>query len=152
MDIHKINANIDEKDLAIIDELKKNSRMSEQKLARKTGIPMTTVHNRIKKLRETGIIESFSIRLNYEKLGKPIVAYVLVKLTAGVDQKIMIREISKMPNVKEVAMITGEFDIMFKVRVASMEELNKIVVQKLRKEKTVGETRTMISYETIEVL
>ena len=56
-----------------------------------------------------------------------------------------------MPSIYEVAMVTGEFDILFKVKIKTMEELNKIVVQTLRKQKTVGETRTMISYETIEV-
>ena len=47
-------------------------------------------------------------------------------------------------------MITGEFDVLFKTRVKNMSELNKLVVQDLRKQKTVSETRTLISYETIE--
>ncbi len=143
---------LDDKDFAIIDELKKNSRLSEQKLARKTGIPMTTVHNRIKKLRRSGLIKGFGIRLDYKKLGKPLTAFVLVKALPGADHKELIVKISKMPNVTEVSMLTGEFDALTKVRVASMEELNSVVVQTLRKLKIVGETRTMMSYETIEVL
>ncbi len=147
-----MNENLDEKDFAIIEELKKNSRLSEKNIAKRTNIPMTTVHNRIKKLRELGIIEAYTIRLNHKKLGMSITAYVLLKTMPGVDQKEMLLKISKMPNIREVAMITGEFDLLFKVKVNSMEELNKTVVQTLRKEKTVGETRTMISYETIEIL
>jgi DNA-binding Lrp family transcriptional regulator len=143
---------VDENDFAILDELKKNSKLSEQKISRKTGIPMTTVHNRIKKLRESGILENYTVRLNYAKLGRPIVAYVMLKAMPTADQKEMLLQISKIPNVCEVAMITGEFDLMFKVKIASMEDLNKLVVQNLRKQKTVGETRTMISYETIEIL
>jgi Lrp/AsnC family transcriptional regulator for asnA, asnC and gidA len=142
---------LDEKDLAILDQLKKNAKLSEQKLARKTGIPMTTVHNRIKKLRESGVIKRYAIEVDYAKLGRPIIAYVLVKAMPGVDQKILLDQIAKLPHVREAAMITGEFDIFFKVQVASMEELNSVVVQKLRKQKAVGETRTMMSYETIEV-
>ena len=147
-----MSENLDEKDFAIIDELKKNSKFSEKKIAKKTNIPMTTVHNRIKKLRELNIIENYTIKLNYTKLGMPLTAYVLLKTMPGVDQKEMLFKISKMPNIREVAMITGEFDILFKVKVKSMEELNKTVVQTLRKQKTVGETRTMISYKTIEKL
>ncbi|MFH1221863.1 MAG: Lrp/AsnC family transcriptional regulator [Candidatus Micrarchaeota archaeon] len=140
----------DEKDFAIMDELKKNSRLSEQKLAKKTGIAMTTVHNRIKKLREAGIVEAYTIRLNYAKLGKPLTAFVLLKAIHEADQKQLLDYISKIPGVYEVAMITGEFDLLFKARVASMEELNKIVVQGLRRQKTVGETKTMICYDIIE--
>jgi len=147
-----MSENLDEKDFAIIDELKRNSRLSEKKIAKRTNIPMTTVHNRIKKLIEFGIIEAYTIRLNHKKLGTPITAYVLLKTLPGVDQKEMLLKISKMPNIREVAMITGEFDILFKVKTTSMEDLNKIVVQTLRKDKMVGETRTMISYETIELL
>jgi Lrp/AsnC family leucine-responsive transcriptional regulator len=145
-----MNEMLDEKDFAIIDELKKNSKLSEQKIARKTGIPMTTVHNRIKKLRASDIIEAFTIRLNYKRMNLPIVAYVLVKALPGADQKVLLSKIAKLPNVYQAAMITGEFDILFMARVGSMEELNSIVVQKLRKMKFVGETRTMISYEIIE--
>ncbi|MBU0532440.1 Lrp/AsnC family transcriptional regulator [Candidatus Micrarchaeota archaeon] len=146
-----MNVNLDEKDFAIIDELKKNSRLSEQKLAKKTNIPMTTVHNRIKKLQANGIIKKYTIELDYAKLGKSIVAYVMLKAIASADQKALLEQVAKIPQVREVAMITGEFDLLFKVKVSSMEELNELVVQKLRKQKTVGETRTMISYETVEI-
>lgn len=143
---------LDEKDFVILDELKKNSKLSEKKLARKTNIPMTTIHNRIKKLRELKIIENFTVKVNYEKLGKSLIAFILLKTMPGVDQKIMLNEIGKMPGIYEVAMITGEFDLLFKARVSSMEELNKIVVQNLRKDKRVGETVTMVCYELIEIV
>lgn len=142
----------DEKDFAIIEELRKNSHLSEQKIAKKTGIPMTTVHNRVRKLREAGVIEAYTIRLNYAKIGRPVTAYVQLKCIQGADQRDLLLQIAKIPHVQEAAMVTGEFDLMFKARVESMEELNKIVVQGLRKQKNVGETRTMISYETIEKL
>ncbi len=142
---------LDSKDFTLIEELQKNAKLSEQKLARKTSIPMTTVHNRLKKLREIGVIRNYTISLDYAKLGRPLVAYVLVKANPGVDQKELLDKISKMPQVCEVAMITGDFDLVFKARVASMNELNDIVVQKLRMQKSIGDTRTMISYETIEI-
>lgn len=142
---------LDEKDFMLIEELSKNSKLSEQKLARKTSIPMTTVHNRLRKLRELGVIKEYTIRLDYVKLGRPLVAYVLVKAMPGASQQELLGQIAKIPNVCEVAMITGEFDLIFKARVKSMKELNEIVVQKLRMQKNIGDTRTMISYETIEV-
>jgi DNA-binding Lrp family transcriptional regulator len=142
---------LDEKDFILIDELSKDATLSEKKLARKTSIPMTTVHNRLRKLRELGIIKKYTLRLDYAKLGRPLVAYVLVKVMPGASQKEVLDHIANMPHVCEAAMITGDFDIIFKARIASMGELNDIVVQKLRMEKRVADTRTMISYETIEI-
>lgn len=141
---------LDAKDSLIIGELKANSRLSEQKIARRTGIPMTTVHNRMKRLRESGIIESFTVKLNYQKLGKPLVAFVMLKAIHEADQRALLGQVAKIPGVFEAAMITGEFDILFKARVGSMDELNRIVVQGLRRQKTIGETRTMICYDIIE--
>ena len=144
------NMHLDEKDLAIIGELSKNSRLSEKKVAQKTRIPMTTVHNRIKKLVESGIVRSYSLVLDFEKMGRPITAFVMVKAAAKADQKKLLNYIAGKPAVFEAAMITGEFDVLFKARVENMNELNKLVVQELRKSELISETRTMISYETIE--
>lgn len=141
---------IDEKDYSIIDELKKDSKLSEQKIAKKTGIPMTTVHNRVKKLEKNRIITDYTIRLDHNKLGKSLSAFILVKAVQGADQKELLNHIIKLPQAYEAAMLTGEFDIIFKARLTSMEELNEVVVKGLRKQKNVGETRTMMCYELIE--
>jgi Lrp/AsnC family leucine-responsive transcriptional regulator len=144
------NETLDEKDLTLIDELRRNSKLSEQKLARKTGIPMTTVHNRLRRLRGLGVIKEYTITLDYARLGRPLVAFVLVKAVPAADQKELLLQIARMPHVQESAMVTGDFDILFKARVASIDELNAMVVQGLRKQKNVSDARTMISYETIE--
>jgi len=142
--------NLDDKDMEIIEALRHNSSLSEQKIAKKTGIPMTTVHNRTKKLRETGVIEGYSLRLNHAKMGTPLTAYVLLKAINQADQNELLEFVSKIPQVCEAAMVTGDFDILLKARIASMEELNRIVVAGLRKHKGVGESITMISYRTVE--
>lgn len=142
---------LDEKDIALIEELKRNSRLSEQKLARKTSIPMTTVHNRLRKLRGLGVISGYTIRLDYAKLGRPLVAYMLVKTAPGADQKQVFDRISRLPHVCEAAMVAGEYDVVLKARVASLRELNEGVVRGLRGERAVADARAAISYETVEI-
>ena len=141
---------LDEKDMEIIEALRHNSSLSEQKIAKKTGIPMTTVHNRTKKLCEMGVITGYGVRLDHAKMGKPLTAYVLLKAINQADQNELLEFVSKIPQVCEAAMVTGDFDILLKARIASMEELNRIVVAGLRKHKGVGESITMISYRTVE--
>ncbi len=143
-------AELDSRDHALLAALCQNSRLSEKKLALKTRIPMTTVHNRLKKLCAQGVIKGYSLQLDYSKLGRPLVAYVMVKAAPRADQKKLLAYISARDSVAEAAMITGEFDMIFKARVASMDELNRLVVQDLRTQPAVSETRTFISYETVD--
>ena len=76
---------LDKKDLAILEILKHNSNLSTQNIAKKTNIPITTVHNRIKKLEKEGIIKEYSVVLDNKKIGKPIAAYILIT----VDYKLL---------------------------------------------------------------
>ncbi len=149
--LHVQPADVDEKDRAILAELRRDGGLSEKKLAKKTGIPMTTVHNRLARLKQSGVITQYTVRVDFAKLGQPITAYVLVKAAPQADQKKLMEHIALLPNIFEVAMVTGEFDLLVKARVASMQALNELIVQHLRKEKAVSETRTMISYETKEL-
>ncbi|MCI0503779.1 Lrp/AsnC family transcriptional regulator [Candidatus Micrarchaeota archaeon] len=142
---------LDEKDLALIEELRKDSRLSEKRLAGKTSIPMTTVHNRLRRLRGLGVITGSTIRLDYAKLGRPLTAYVLLKGAPGADRKIMLSHVSSIPGVSEAAVVAGaEPDIIFKIRAASIEELNAVVVEDLRRQKTISDARLMVCYERIE--
>src|SRR3989338_2521673 len=104
---------VDEKDEAILAQMVKNSRLSEKKIAKKTGIPITTVHNRIKKMVEQKIILGYSTKVDYSKLGMGLTVYVMVRAGQKVDQKQLLQYIASKPNVFEAAIVTGEYDIMF---------------------------------------
>ncbi len=142
---------LDGKDRALLTELRRDGALSEKALAKKTGIAMTTVHHRLVRLKREGVITQHTVRLDFAKIGQPITAYVLVRAAPQADQKKLMDELCRLPNIFEVAMVTGEFDLLLKARVSSMEALNALIVQHLRKQKAVSETRTMISYETKEL-
>ena len=69
---------IDEKDKKILKELKKNSRNSTKNIAKNIQIPRVTVHDRIQKMQEKGIIKKFSVNLDYKKIGFPTEVFVFV--------------------------------------------------------------------------
>ena len=69
-------ADLDEKDRKIITALLENSRQTTGRMSKKLNLPITTIHNRIKKLLREGVIRNFTINLDYKKLGKPIFAHV----------------------------------------------------------------------------
>jgi len=148
---------IDEKELRIIDILKENARLSTHKISKKTGIPVTTVYNRIKKLNKEGIIKGYTITLDHKKLGFPITAYVLMHYNLEHWQKNpqeardnLKKAMSKLPFIHEIKYITGNFDIMLKVRLKDMGQLNTVLLDKLRHIAGIGNTETIFVIEDVK--
>lgn len=146
---------VDNKDLLILEALKENARASVVEVAKKTGLPSTTVHNRIKKLRKDGVIESYTIKVNNKKIGKEIAAYISIVVNydslkkSQLSQYDLGKKIKKLPFVEEVNIITGGVDIIVKVRVASMQELSDFVTKKLRNYDGVQKTSTVVILDEV---
>lgn len=146
---------IDEKDLKILDVLKENSKLTTNQIAKKINIPITTIHNRIKKLEKEEVIKKYSVELNYKKLGKSILCYVLITAISmmpngrKIFQEDVARNIKKLPGVEEVIILTGGTDMMIKVRLESINELNDFLIKRLRKIDGVDKTQTMIVLNSI---
>jgi len=143
---------IDEKNQKILEELKKNSRNSTKNISRNTRIPRVTVHDRIKKMREEGIIKKFTANINYKKIGLPTEVFIFVSFQSGLDisQRELAKRISKIKGIYEVHIISGEYDLLLKVRGESLEDIGKLVIDKLRSLKGVGNTLTFSCFETIK--
>lgn len=141
---------LDEKDLMILEVMRENSKLSMNKIARKTGIPLATVHHRIKRLEREGIIKKYTIILDKKKLGKKMVAYVLIKATPKSDHIKLLHSVSKHAAIEFSSAVTGAFDLILIVRVADIDELNAVVLKYLRTFDEVSETQTMIAYESVE--
>ncbi len=146
---------LDEKDLKILDILKQNSKLTTQQIAKKTNIPITTIHNRIKKLEKLGIIKSYTVVLDYKQLEKGILAYILVTvnylLPSGkkLRQEDIAKNIKKLANVEEVNIMTGVTDILVKVRVKDIDELNNFIIKRLREIDGIDKTQTMIVLSSV---
>lgn len=143
---------IDEKDQKILEELKKNSRNSTKNIAKNIAIPRVTVHDRIQKMQEKGIIKKFSVSIDYKKIGLLTKVFIFISFlhNTNVSQRELANKISKIPGVYEVHIISGEYDLLIKVQGKSLEEIGKLVVDKLRDLKGVGRTLTMACFETVK--
>ena len=143
---------IDEKDEKILEELQKNSRNTTKKIAQKTNIPRVTVHDRIQKMQEKGIIKQYTTIIDYNKIEINTKAFIFVSFlhNTNVSQRELAKRISKIKGVYEVHIISGEYDLLLKVRGKSLEEIGKFVIDKLRELKGVGRTLTMPCFETVK--
>ena len=143
---------LDEKDSAILEELMKDSRKTTKAIARALGIPRATVHDRISRMEERKVIRRYTAVPDYAQLDLGVTAFILAQFHhgGGISQRDTAEEIAQIPGISEVHLISGEYDILLKVRGASMEDIGKLVVDRLRDVKGVARTLTCASFSTVK--
>ena len=145
-----MESNLDEKDWKIIDILQEHSDYTTRKIAKKTNLPQTTVHNRIVKLRKEGIIEKFTIKLNPEKIGKSFAVQMLVSVDYDLlkrqkrTQHDLANEIKKLPEVERVDIITGDVALLVRARLKDVKEFDDFLLTKFQKIAGITHTRTLV--------
>ena len=143
---------LDEKDTAILEELMKDSRKTTKAIAKELDIPRATVHDRIARLERKGVIRKYTAIPDYREMGLGVTAFILVQFdhADGKSQRDTAEEIAEIQGIFEVHLISGEYDILLKVRGSSMEEIGQLVVDKLRDVKGVARTLTCASFATVK--
>ncbi len=152
---------MDELDSKILRELSKDGRVPVKVLAERLGVPRTTVALRMRKLVDSGVVKGFYAEIDYKKLNYTITSFVLIQVRRGrpiegkSNQEVLaenlVKELSKrdgLPWIEEAHIVTGDFDLLLKVRARSMEELTKFLITELAKYPDVERTHTMIVLET----
>ena len=141
---------VDEKDRKILEILKEKSTLSTYKISKKTLIPVTTVNNRIKKLKKMGVIKKFTIEIDKNKLGFNLTAYILINLSLKelkeekMNVRDLVRIIKRNPNIESVDNVTGDMDIILKIHAGDINEINDYVVNTLAGLKGVEKTKTAL--------
>jgi DNA-binding Lrp family transcriptional regulator len=143
---------LDEKDSSILEELIKDSRKTTKAIAKELGIPRATVHDRIVKMEQKGVIKNYTAVPDYSQLGLGVTAFILVQFEAekGMSQRDTASDIASIAGIYEVHMISGEYDMLLKVRGSSMEEIGKLVIDRLREVKGVARTLTCACFTTVK--
>lgn len=140
----KITAkDIDDKDLKIIEILRKDSRMSIRNIARSTGIRPSTVHKRMQELKNKGVIERFTLKLNNAAVGQDFIVFMFVNTSADMPKSFFADR-----RIKEAFGITGEYDLLLKLKFPDINEFNDYIIS-LRKNKNI--TKTLTTVVTIQI-
>ena len=142
----------DSKDELILQKLRLDSSRSVSEIADELSMPRTTVQERIKRMIQTGIIKRFTIQQDYAKLGKPVTAFILITFspTAGISQKEAAEKIAEIPDIYEVHVISGDWDILVKARGQSLQSIGELVTEKLRNVRGVERTLTCASFISVK--
>jgi Lrp/AsnC family leucine-responsive transcriptional regulator len=148
---------LDEKDMAILALIQENSKLTAKQIAKKINTPITTVFAKTKRMEELGVIQEYRAILAPEKLEAGTAAFILVSVSyrakaddVPISQRVVAEEIAKFPEVQEVYIITGDWDLLVKLRVESVDAVGKFVVDKLRLIKGIEKTLTCMVFETVK--
>ena len=137
---------LDEIDHQILDILIDNMRTPFTDIAKKLLISAGTVHVRVKKMEDAGIIKGSSLTLDYKKLGYSFIAYIGIYLEKTHQTKYVLERLSEIPNVTVAHITTGKINIYCKVLAKSTEHAKEIIFS-IADIDGILRTETMISLE-----
>jgi len=122
-------------DRAILHELLRNGRATNAELAAITNMSESACFRRLKKLQDTGVIESFTVRINPAALGMNLTAVIFIGLANQSDDEVMKFEkaVAKIPEVLECYLLTGTPDYLLRVAVRDLEGLERLYATALRR-------------------
>ncbi len=143
-----LDLKLDAFDKRIIEELTKDARVPLVQLAKKLKVSNTLVHQRIKKLKESGLLQSANYRLDAWKLGYKTAAYTQIMLTTAKELKNVEQILEKIPEIVECVNISGRYALMVKIFAYNNRHLRDIIYEKIQPIEAVEGTNTTISFET----
>jgi Lrp/AsnC family leucine-responsive transcriptional regulator len=145
---------LDDKDLEILNLIQKNCKMTAKEIGQTIDSPVTTVFAKIKRMEEISVIKGYNAVLDASKLSKGTTAFILVSVSyrlkegAQQSQRKIAKEIAKFPEVQEAHIITGDWDILIKIKEKEVAAIGRFVIDKLRLVEGIEKTLTCMVFDT----
>lgn len=133
----------DDLDLKILSELATDASISVPKLSKKINVNASVVYSRIKRLVRRGLIKKFTIVINDEALGYNVKALTGINMDSKMRDNVL-NELFKIPEVREIAEVTGRFDILVTMNAQSLDEMHQLISEKVGRVEGVQKTETFI--------
>lgn len=136
---------LDKTDLQILKLLQQNARMTVKEISDSVHLSTTPVHERIKRMEASGVIEQYVTLLNASKIGKGlmVICYVSLRQHSKNAGGKFIKSILELNEVVECLTISGQFDFMLKVVAANMDEYYNFHINKLSAIENVGNVQSV---------
>lgn len=143
---------LDSIDLAILEELQRDSRIPMVELAKRVNLSATPCVKRVKRLETEGIIQGYHAKLDPEALGRSLLVFVQVSLT-NTDERTLDafnQAMNAIPDVLECHMLGGGFDYLVKLRTRDMQSYRHFLGNVLGTLETVKQTHTYFVMEEVK--
>jgi Lrp/AsnC family transcriptional regulator, regulator for asnA, asnC and gidA len=137
---------IDSVDKEILGYLVANSRIPFAEIAKELIVSPGTIHARVRKMEEKGIIKKYSIGISYNDLGYRFTAYLGIFVDQTSDSENIVEELKKIPEVTVAHLVTGQYSVFCKIRTRDTSH-GKDIIYRINAVSGILRTETMISLE-----
>lgn len=145
----RVDSPLDAVDRRIVAELQADARLSGRALAERVTISRANAYARLERLVADGVITGFTARVDPVKVGLTTSAYVTMTVRQSNWRDLQDR-LRTIPEVRHMALLGGEFDVMLLVRAAGNDALRRVVLEQLQAIPGVLATRTFLIFEDVE--
>lgn len=145
----------DDLDHRLLKELKVDSRRSVRQLAKSLNESPSTIYNRVKRLESKAVIRRWTVTLDYEQLDLETTAFVFITLDTNINNgktmklRDIAKQIQRVGGIHEMHLLSGEYDILVKIRADSAKAIGHIVIDQIREIPGVMKTITSLSIEAL---
>lgn len=140
---------LDDVDRRMIDELRRNGRLSAPALAEIVSIGRATAYARLDRLTEAGVVTGYTVRVDPESVGLTISALVLVNVRQGSWRDLRER-LSALPGVEWLGVAAGRFDFVLLVRADSLGHLRDVALRELQRIDGVRSAETVVLLDEVD--
>lgn len=130
--VESLHYSLDMIDYKIIDILAKDSSTTFVDIGKRIGVSDATIHIRVRRLRELGIIGNFTISVNSNRLGYDHLAFMGINVEPGFAEEVG-DGLSLFEEILEIHEMHNRFDLLVKIRATDLEDLRDIIVNKIRR-------------------
>jgi DNA-binding Lrp family transcriptional regulator len=141
-------AQLDETDRLIVEALRADGRLSMRALAARVHLSRANVYTRVARLQDDGVITGYAALIDPVRYGYGLSAYVYLDI-AQRSWKAVRRQLLSMPEVDHVALISGEHDILVRVRAHDAASLRDVVLTRLQAMPEIRATQTVLIFEEL---
>lgn len=135
---------LDELDRQIIDALRADPRLSARAIGRRLGVAAGTVGQRVARLEQTGVIRGYTAIVEPASVGRPLGFVVGLQIAQGTPLDGILAELTAIPEIDEVLVVTGRWDLMVIGRVADPAQLNELLTKGLWQSPSFRHSETMV--------
>ena len=139
--------NLDNLDYQIISEMMESSEISYADLGKKLFVSGGTIHVRIKKLQEMGVVKGTRLNVDLKFLGYDVIAFIGIYLEKSSMYSAVVKELKKIPEIVRLNYTTGNYSMFAEIVCKDIGQLRFVLHDELQKIKGIERTETFISLE-----
>ncbi|TDQ66841.1 DNA-binding Lrp family transcriptional regulator [Maritalea mobilis] len=143
---------MDKIDQRIIRELQRDGRLTNQELAERVNLSPSPCLRRLRNLEQQGIIRGYSAIVDQKRYGLPVTVFVRIKLQHHTEQGVSAFEtaIKNIDEILEAHLMTGDWDYLLRVIVASLEDYERFTRQSIHRIPGVAGIETSFAYGEVK--